>query len=187
VLEHGFVIERFVEKPDIAKAEAFLADGGYAWNGGIFTFRAGQLLDELRSQRPAMVSAVMDAVNKGTQGGQQFHPDVASFEAIEGDSIDYALMENTENAAMVPVAMGWSDIGDWSALLKALDTDQHGNHASSNAELVASRNVLAISDGPRISAIGLEDIIIVVEGGEVLVTRRDDAQKVGRLRGAQEQ
>lgn len=186
-LDGGYVIERFVEKPDLARAEAFLADGGYAWNGGIFTFRAGQLLDELRTHRPAMANAVIDAVNKGQQDGQKFHPDAASFETIEGDSIDYALMENARNAAMVPVAMGWSDIGDWSALLEALDTDENGNHAPGNSELVASSNVLAVSDGPRISAIGMEDIIIVVDGDEVIVTRRDQAQRVGKLRGAQDQ
>ncbi len=187
-LDGGFAIERFVEKPDLARAEAFLADGGYAWNGGIFTFRAGQLLDELSQHRPDMVQAVKDAVANGHSDGAQFHPDSAAFAAIEGDSIDYALMENTQNAAMVPVAMGWSDIGDWSALLEALESDEQGNSCSApNAELVDCANVLAVSDGPRISAIGLEDIIVVVDGDEVLVTRRQDAQRVGKLGGAQDQ
>ena len=186
-LDGGFAIERFVEKPNLAKAEEFLAHGGYAWNGGIFMFRAGQLLDELAQHRPAMVSAVHGAVARGREEGAQFHPEPAAFEAIEGDSIDYALMENTQNAAMVPAAMGWSDIGDWSALADAMETDASGNNAPQTGELTDCKNVLAVSDGPRVSAIGLEDIIIVVDGDDVLVTHRSGSQKVGKLDGAQNQ
>ncbi|MEP2736614.1 MAG: sugar phosphate nucleotidyltransferase [Erythrobacter sp.] len=190
-LDGGFAIERFVEKPDLARAEKFLADGGYAWNGGIFVFRAGQLLDELAAHRPAMAAKVIEAVAKGNEDSMCFHPDAQAFEAIEGDSIDYAVMENTADAAMVPVSMGWSDIGDWSALAEALvqeaGSDGAGNHAPKDAELVDCSNVTVVTDGPRVSAIGLEDVIIVVDGNDVLVTHCGSTQKVGKLGGATSQ
>ena len=190
-LDGGFAVERFVEKPNLARAEQFLADGGYAWNGGIFVFRAGQLLEELAAHRPAMAAAVVEAAAKGNEDGMCFHPDAAAFEAIEGDSIDYAVMENTASAAMVPVSMGWSDIGDWSALAEALaqevGSDDAGNHAPETSELVDCANVTVVSDGPSVSAIGLEDVIIVVDGDDVLVTHRGSTQNVGKLGGASNQ
>ncbi|MEO9491320.1 MAG: sugar phosphate nucleotidyltransferase [Marinomonas sp.] len=187
-LDDGFVIERFVEKPDLERAKAFLSDGSYAWNGGIFVFRAGQLLDELSEHRPAMAKAVIASVAKGREEGMCFHPAPAEFASIEGDSIDYAVMENTQNAAMVPASMGWTDIGDWSALQDAIGAGSDAaNHAPDNAELVDCERVMVVSDGPRVSAIGLEDVIIVVDGDEVLVTHRDGTQKVGKLDGASNQ
>ena len=96
-------------------------------------------------------------------------------------------MENTARAAMVPAYMGWSDIGNWDALLEARDRDAQGNSVRGKAELVDCRNVLVESDGPRVSAIGLDDVIIVVDGDEVLVTTRAGAQLVGKLGGAANQ
>jgi len=183
-LDGGFQVERFVEKPDLATAERFLADGNYSWNGGIFVFRAGTFLDELARHRPAMAEAVRASVERGHEDGAAFHPDAGAFAAIEGDSVDYAVMENTTRAAVVPVSMGWSDIGNWHALRDARPGDADGNRTRGNVELVDCRNVLAETDGPRISVIGLEDIAIVVDGDEVLVTTMAGAQKVGKLSGA---
>lgn len=182
-LPHGHKVAQFVEKPDLARAEAFLAEGGYAWNGGIFAFRAGTLLNELARQRPAMAQAVNGAVGAGAREGRLFHPDADSFCAIEGESIDYAVMENTDRAAVVEARMGWSDIGNWAALQDALPSDPDGNHAVGKAEFLGSRHILAMSDGPRISIVGLEDICVIVDGDEVLVTARDAAQMVGKLKG----
>ena len=183
-LEEGFQVERFVEKPDLVTAERFLADCNYSWNGGIFVFKAGTFLDELARHRPAMAEAVRTAVERGREDGAAFHPDAGAFAAIEGESVDYAVMENTTRAAVVPVAMGWSDIGNWQALRDARPGDVHGNRTRGNVELVDCRNVLAETDGPRISVIGLEDIAVVVDGDEVLVTTMAGAQKVGKLSGA---
>lgn len=183
----GYAVERFVEKPDLATAQGFLEDGGYSWNGGIFCLRAGTYLDELARQRPAMAEAARQAVERGAEGEGIFHPDQASFLAIEGESIDYAVMEGTDRAAMVPVAMGWSDIGNWQALHEARSKDEAGNSVRGAAELVDCRNLLVQTDGPRVSAIGLENVIIVVDGDEVLVTSADGAQKVGKLKGASQQ
>jgi mannose-1-phosphate guanylyltransferase len=183
-LPGGFQVERFVEKPDLATAEQFLADGNYSWNGGIFVFKAGTFLDELARHRPAMAAAVREAVERGHEDGAAFHPDAGAFGRIEGDSVDYAVMENTTRAAVVPVSMGWSDIGNWQALRDARPGDEAGNRTRGNVELVDCRNVLAETDGPRISVIGLEDIAVVVDGDEVLVTSMAGAQKVGKLGGA---
>lgn len=188
-LPGGFAIRRFVEKPDLARAQEYLASGDYSWNGGIFAFRAGHLLAELAAHRPDMARLVGEAVAGGRTEGAQFLPAAGPFAAIEGDSIDYAVMENTARAAMVPADMGWSDIGNWAALAEALggEADGDGNIARGRADLAHCRDVFAWSDGPRISAVGLEGVTIIVSGDEVLVTSRDGAQAVGKLPGAANQ
>lgn len=183
-LGEGYRIASFVEKPDRARAEAFIASGGYCWNGGLFTFRAGTFLEELAAHRPDMAAAVAEAVAAGREEGALFHPEADAFARIVSESIDYAVMENTARAAMVPVDMGWSDIGNWKALYAVRNHDPAGNTVRGEAELVDCRNVMADSDGPRISVIGLEDVIVVVDGGEVLVTSARGAQAVGKLKGA---
>lgn len=179
----GFRVERFVEKPDRARAEAFLAEGGYSWNGGIFAFRAGTYLDELARHRPAIAEAVRAAVASGREDGPIFHPDAATFGRIERESVDYAVMENTDRAAVVPAVMGWSDIGTWYAVRDARERDAAGNSVRGAADLLDCRDVLVDSDGPRVSVVGLSDIIVVVDGGEVLVTSAAGAASVGKLKG----
>lgn len=186
-LAGGYAIREFVEKPDRARAEAYLASGEYSWNGGIFAFRAGHLLAELAAHRPEMAALVQEAVAGGHADGARFHPAPEPFAAIAGDSIDYAVMENTMRAAMVPADMGWSDIGNWAALADALagEADASGNVARGGVvDLDQCAGVLAVTDGPRISAVGLQDVCIIVAGGEVLVTTRDGAHRVGKLPGA---
>lgn len=180
----GYRVERFVEKPDLARAQQFLADGGYSWNGGIFAFRAGAFLDELERHRPEMARLVRQAVEQGSEEGAYFHPDAKVFGAIEPDSVDYAVMENTGRAAVVPVIMGWSDIGNWPALREARIGDNAGNSVTGRAELIDCTNVLVESDGPRVSVIGLQDVVVVVDGDEVLVVSAAGAQQVGKLDGA---
>lgn len=183
----GCRIERFVEKPDRAKAEQFLADGGYSWNGGIFAFRAGAFLAELERHRPEMARLVAQSVAAGSRDGAHFHPDPSTFGAIEPDSVDYAVMENTQSAAVVAADMGWSDIGNWEALREARDRDESGNSIAGNGELIDCSNVMIDSDGPRVSVIGLDDVVVVVDGDEVLVVSATGAQQVGKLSGAKSQ
>jgi len=188
-LPGGYAIAQFVEKPDRARAEQYLASGDYSWNGGIFAFRAGRLLDELAAHRPAMAEAVREAVANGREEGARFHPEAERFVGLEGESIDYAVMENTARAAMVPADMGWSDIGNWAALQDALaeSADDDGNITRGSVDLSGCTGVMASSDGPRLSAVGLEDVCIIVSDGEVLVTTREGAQDVGKLPGAANQ
>lgn len=180
-VDGGYEIERFVEKPDAALARDFLASGEFAWNGGIFVFRAGAFLEELALHRPAMAQAVREAVAQGKENGRRFHPAASAFAPIVGESVDYAVMENTRRAALVPVEMDWSDIGNWAALRAARQDEAGGNVVRGPAELVDCHGVMVDSDGPRVSCVGLEDVIVVVDGDEVLVTRAADAHKVGKL------
>ncbi|MFM5908146.1 MAG: mannose-1-phosphate guanylyltransferase [Novosphingobium sp.] len=180
----GYQVARFVEKPDLERAKQFLASGQYAWNGGIFAFRAGAFLAELGEHRPRILEAARAAVEAGREDGARFHPDPEAFGRIDSESVDYAVMENTRRAAMVPADMGWSDIGNWPALRDARPRDGQGNSVTGPAELVDCRNVLVESDGPRVNVIGLEDVIVVVDGDEILVTSAAGAQLVGKLSGA---
>lgn len=181
----GFRTAEFVEKPDLERAKGFLAEGTYAWNGGIFAFRVGDFLAELEAHRPQIAAKVREAVAAGREDGARFHPDAEVFAGVESDSVDYAVMENTSRAAMVPADMEWSDIGNWQALHEALECDASGNAVrGGKAELVDCRNVLVDSDGPRVSVIGLEDVIVVVDGDEVMITSAAGVQKVGKLSGA---
>lgn len=185
----AFRTAQFVEKPDLERARAFIAEQIYAWNGGIFAFKVSDFLQELIAHRPQIANKVREAVEKGTEDGNCFHPDAETFAVVESDSVDYAVMENTKRAAMVPADMGWSDIGNWHALHDALDRDEQGNsvRGAGSAELVDCRNVLVDSDGPRVSVIGLEDVIVVVDGNDILVTTVAGVQKVGKLHGAANQ
>ncbi|WEK45877.1 MAG: sugar phosphate nucleotidyltransferase [Candidatus Andeanibacterium colombiense] len=191
-LAEGFRIERFVEKPDRATAEGWLAEGGYWWNGGIFAFEVGTFLDELARHRPAMAEAVRASVASGSEDGARFYPGAEAFAAITGESVDYAVMEGTDRAAMVPVDMGWSDIGNWEALRDARAeessaADGAGNVVKGTGELLDCRNVMIETDGPRVSVVGLDDVIVVVNGMEVLVTSARGAAQVGKLGGATNQ
>lgn len=183
----GRKVERFVEKPDLARALEFLASGEYAWNGGIFAFRVGTFIDELGKHRPDILDAVRTAVDKGHAEGMRFHPDGAAFAQVPSQSVDYAVMECTDRAAMVPAVMAWSDIGNWQALHEAQDIDEAGNATFGRAELVDCSDVLVMSDGPRVSVVGASNLIIVVDGDEVLVCTPEGAQAVGKLTGAANQ
>lgn len=185
----GYRTAQFVEKPDLERAKRFLAEGGYAWNAGIFAFRVGNFMAELSTHRPEIASKVREAVKKGAANGHHFHPDAATFADVPSASIDYAVMENTSRAAMVPADMDWSDIGNWQALHDALDRDEDDNSVRGfgKAELVDCTNVLVDSDGPRVSVIGLKNIVVVIDGNEVLVTSAEGVQKVGKLNGASNQ
>lgn len=186
ISENAFRTAQFVEKPDLERAKAFLAEGIYAWNGGIFAFRVKDFIAELEAHRPLIAAGVAEAVAKGSEDGQRFHPDAAIFGAVPSDSVDYAVMENTTRAAMVPADMNWSDIGNWHALHEALDRDADGNSSRGvgEVEMVDCRNVLVDSDGPRVSVVGLEDVIVVIDGNDIMITTVSGVQKVGKLSGA---
>jgi len=183
----GYRTAEFVEKPDLERAKAFLAEGIYGWNAGIFAFRVKDFLEELTTHRPALAEAVRRSVAGGREEGSCFHPEPGAFSEIASESVDYAVMENTARAAMVPADIDWSDIGSWQSLRQARESDADGNCVRGEAELVDCRNVLVDSDGPKVSVIGLEDVIVVVDGNDVMITTAAGAQKVGKLEGAANQ
>jgi len=177
-------VARFVEKPDRARAEAMIASGDHVWNGGIFLFRADAFLSALAIHAPDMLAAAQAAVAKAERHGARILPDATEFAASPDDSIDYAVMEKAEHVAVVPVGMGWSDVGSWDAL-HTLGCDSSGNaHSSSNGgDVIAlnTANCLLRSDGIRIAAVGIHDLIVVASGNDVLILPRGQSQDVKRI------
>lgn len=176
-----FAAERFVEKPDTTTAAAYLADGGYDWNGGIFLLRADTLIAGLAQHAPDILSAARAAVAGQSDGGGRISPDPAAFTATPAVSIDYALMEKAEKVAVAPVSVGWSDVGSWAALHDIAARDSAGNDVTGDAMLLDSRNCLVRSEGPLVTLIGVEDLVVVATGDTVLVVPRDQSQRVKEI------
>jgi mannose-1-phosphate guanylyltransferase/mannose-1-phosphate guanylyltransferase/mannose-6-phosphate isomerase len=177
----GFRVRQFVEKPDKETAETYLTSGDFAWNAGIFCFRAGDYLAELEKYRPDMTAAVRSAAELGQKKDFCFHPSAAIYSAIRAESLDYALMENTDRAATVMAEMAWSDIGDWQTLKRMREQDANGNSVRGSGNVIDCRNVLIDSDGPKVHAIGLDNVIIVVDGDDVLISSTAGSMRIGEL------
>lgn len=177
----AFEIDSFVEKPGEETVRQFLAAGSYLWNSGMFLFRAADYLAELERWRPEIRQAVGAAVANGAERDGGFLLDAAAMDACPSDSIDYAVMENTERGAVCPAALTWSDIGSWDSLAAAQGGDAAGNAVRGPATLLDCSGVYARSDGPRIAAIGVQDLVIVVTEDTVLVTPKSQAQHVKKL------
>ncbi len=183
-LENGLQrVDRFVEKPDHAAAEAMLAEGNYSWNGGIFLFRADIYLSALAIHAPEMLAAAQTAMRGAARDGILIHPDATAFAACPADSIDYAVMEKAERVAVVPVAMGWSDVGSWDALYEIGAKDAHGNVATGAVRLDAASGNLVHAEGLRVSIHGVSDLIVVANGSEVMILPRGSSQKVRDFAG----
>jgi len=176
----AYRVEHFVEKPDRAAAESLIAQGGHLWNGGIFLFRADAYLRALALHAPAMLDAARAAFALGERGERRILPDAAAFEASPADSIDYAVMEKADRVAVIPVSMGWSDIGSWDAL-HALQRGEAGDAHSGNVVALDTSNCLLRSDTVRIAAIGVSDLIVVASGDSVLILPRGQSQDVRRI------
>lgn len=169
-------VARFVEKPDAVRAQAMLDSGDHAWNGGIFLFRAGDYLDALRTFEPDMAAAAETALANGRTDGAFTHPDAEAFAASPSNSIDYAVMERSDRVAVVPVSMGWSDVGSWDALYDI------GVGASEVTPLeIDVTNSFIRSDGVRIHAVGVSDIIVVAAGQDILILPRGRSQEVRKV------
>lgn len=179
-LGEGHKVARFVEKPDEATAQAYLESGRFAWNSGMFVFRAGTFMDELARHRPEMAKAARQAVENGSEDGAQFYPESSAFTRIKGESVDYALMENTAHAAVVSADIGWSDIGDWNSLMNAREAAGLDLLADGTRTIDAD-GVMTVGMDRRISVVGLDNVIVVVDGEDVLVLSRDAAQAVKNL------
>jgi len=179
--EGGYAVERFVEKPDRATAENFLADGSYYWNSGMFLFRASTYLAELAAFKPDIAAAAEAAVRLGYRDLDFCRLDEASFAACPSDSIDYAVMERTSHAVVVPADIGWSDVGSWSALWEVQQQDQDGNALRGDVYLDGVSNSLIRAESRIVAAIGVKDIIIVETNDAVLVVHKDAVQQVKQV------
>ena len=174
-------VERFVEKPDAATAQAMIDAGNHAWNGGIFLFRADIYLGWLASLAPDMLRAAQAAMDAADRHGAQIRPQEAAFAASPADSIDYAVMEKADRVAVAPVSMGWSDVGSWDSLYEVSAHDAEGNNVQGDTRLLDSHNNLVRSDGLRINLIGAHDLIVVAHGNEVLILPRGHSQDVKKF------
>jgi mannose-1-phosphate guanylyltransferase len=171
-------VERFVEKPDAATAQTMIDAGNHAWNGGIFLFRADIYLGALASLAPDILASARAAMEKAARDGTAIHPDADAFASSPSDSIDYAVMEKADRVAVAPVSMGWSDVGSWDALYDISNKDQNNNIILGNSRIDDANGNLIQSDGLRISAAGVHDLIIVASGNEVMIIPRGQSQKV---------
>src|SRR6202043_1170788 len=173
-------VEKFVEKPDAASAAEYVK-AGYFWNSGNFMFRANVLLDEYRNVDAESVQSVFDAVTKAGRDLGFVTLDEAAFASAKAISIDYAVMEKTKRAAVIPVACGWSDVGSWHAVWELSEKDQQGNAAQGSAVFEDSRNCNVSSDKALVALEGVDDLVVVATQDAVLVSRQKDANGLKRL------
>jgi mannose-1-phosphate guanylyltransferase/mannose-1-phosphate guanylyltransferase/mannose-6-phosphate isomerase len=176
-----FRVARFVEKPDQKTAEGYLASGDYFWNSGMFLFQASTLLDEMKRLEPVMLDACKAAVDKGRRDMDFFRLDETSFAQSPSQSIDYAVMEHTSRAVIVPVDMSWNDVGSWQSLWDISEKDSAGNAKQGDVVAERVRNSYLRSDGPLLAAVGVDDLVIVATTDAILVSHRDAAQDVKRI------
>ncbi|WP_363800652.1 mannose-1-phosphate guanylyltransferase/mannose-6-phosphate isomerase [Lysobacter firmicutimachus] len=175
----GYRVARFVEKPALATAQAYLAEGTYAWNSGMFLFRAARYLEELARWAPAIRAAAGAAYARARTDLDFIRVEAEAFAASPSDSIDYAVMEKTERAAVVPVSCGWSDIGSWSSLWSVAQRDDDGNRYEGDVISLDTRDSLVRASERRlIATIGVEDLVIVDTPDATLVARKDRVQDV---------
>jgi mannose-1-phosphate guanylyltransferase/mannose-6-phosphate isomerase len=173
-----FRIRRFIEKPTVEKARALLAQGGFYWNSGMFVFQARRYLEELGRLNPAMLQAVRAALERATTDLAFLRLDKDAFGACPADSVDYAVMERTAAGAMVRAAMGWSDVGSWSALWEVGAKDGARNVARGDVELRDASGCYVHANGRHVSVLGAKDLVVVETDDAVLVAAKDRAQEV---------
>jgi mannose-1-phosphate guanylyltransferase/mannose-6-phosphate isomerase len=178
--EPSAVLE-FVEKPDAERAAAYLASGDYFWNSGMFMFRADRYLEELQRQAPAMVTACREALAGASADLDFTRLDAAAFERCPSDSIDYAVMEKTRDAVVVPLSAGWSDVGSWSALHQVSEKDPADNVLVGDVVVEDTHHCYLHSSGRLVTAVGLSDCVVIETPDAVMVAPRDQVQDVKKL------
>jgi mannose-1-phosphate guanylyltransferase/mannose-6-phosphate isomerase len=174
-------VEEFVEKPDAETAQKYLDDGNYYWNSGMFLFRASTYLRELESQAPDILAACRESMKGQSVDGDFIRPDAEAFKQCRSDSIDYAVMEKSINASMVPLDAGWSDVGSWSALQDICESDEKGNTLDGDALIHNCEGTYVQAESRLVAAVGLKDLIIVETKDSVLVADKWQSQDVKEL------
>jgi len=177
---NAFAVDAFVEKPDATTAARYVADR-HLWNSGNFMFRAGAMRDEIARLEPAMATAIAAAVDGASRDIDFLRLAEQPFAAAPKKSIDYAVMERTDRAAVIPADFGWSDIGSWDAVWAVQERDGNGNVVDGGVELLDTRHSLVRSDGPLTTVVGCESIVVIATGDAVLVVPRDRSEHVKEL------
>ncbi|MGE8226071.1 MAG: mannose-1-phosphate guanylyltransferase/mannose-6-phosphate isomerase [Stenotrophomonas sp.] len=175
--EGARAIERFVEKPDLATAQDYVASGEYYWNSGMFLFRTSRYLQELERLQPQILAACRVSWEKARRESDFIRLDADAFKASPSDSIDYAVMEKTIDAAVVPLDAGWSDVGSWTALRDVSEQDANGNAHRGDVIAIDCHDTFAYGDR-LIAMVGLDDVIVVETDDAVLVGKSDRMQEV---------
>jgi mannose-1-phosphate guanylyltransferase/mannose-1-phosphate guanylyltransferase/mannose-6-phosphate isomerase len=176
----AYTIERFVEKPDAKTAEGYLAEGAWSWNSGMFLFPARLFLDELTRFEPAMAAAVADSVGSSNQDLEFMRLAKESFARAPAKSVDYAVMEKTDKAAVVPASLGWSDVGAWSALWEIGKKDSSGNVVIGDVIADETKDSYLRSDRMLLATLGISDAVVVATS-DVVVAAKDRVQDVKKI------
>lgn len=174
-------VARFVEKPDLETAKEYVATGEYFWNSGMFMFRAGDFLTELKQYQPEVRKQCEAALKAAKIDLDFLRLDEAEFSKCPNISVDYAIMEHTQNAVVAPADIGWSDVGSWSSLWEVSEKDQQGNRFLGDVIHVKSKNNLVHSDGRLVALVGVDDLVVVDTDDAVLIANRDQVQDVKQI------
>jgi mannose-1-phosphate guanylyltransferase len=174
-------VEAFVEKPDSLTAEKYLKNGDYLWNSGIFMFRAGRYLKELEKFRPDILEACKKAMEGAKKDLDFIRIGKKAFEACPAESIDYAIMEKTDQAMVVKMESSWSDIGSWQALWEINDKDEHGNSLKGDAIVHETHNSLVIAESRLVVVQGMDKVAVIETKDALLVTSMDHAQEIKKI------
>ncbi|ALM90979.1 mannose-1-phosphate guanylyltransferase/mannose-6-phosphate isomerase [Alteromonas stellipolaris] len=177
-LELGFEVESFVEKPELSIAKEYISSGNYYWNSGMFMFKASRYLEELEKYSPEILEVCKQAIESETPDLDFIRVDKDIFSNCKDDSIDYAVMEKTTSAAMVPLDAGWSDVGSWTSLWETAKKDENGNATIGDTILENTTNSYVNSEQRLVAVIGLDDVIVVETKDAVMVAHKNDAQSI---------
>nr|WP_313402747.1 mannose-1-phosphate guanylyltransferase/mannose-6-phosphate isomerase [Pseudomonas sp.] len=176
-------VASFVEKPDAQRATEYVKSGDYYWNSGMFLFRASRFLEELKHHDVDIYDTCLLALERSQRDGTQVAIDPATFACCPDNSIDYAVMEKTSRACVVPLAAGWNDVGSWSSIWEVHDKDEAGNVTKGDVVVEDSRNCLIHGNGKLVSVLGLDDIVVVETKDAMMVAHKDRVQDVKKLVG----
>jgi mannose-1-phosphate guanylyltransferase len=174
-------VKAFVEKPDMSTAETYFKNGDYLWNSGIFMFRAGRYLEELEKFRPDIFEACKKAMAEAKKDLDFIRIDKKAFEACPAESIDYAIMEKTDQAMVIKMKASWSDIGSWRGLWEINDKDEHGNSLKGDTMVHETRNSLIIAESRLVAVQGMENAVVIETKDALLVTSMDHAQEIKKM------
>lgn len=177
----AFSIEEFIEKPDIETAESYLSNGGYYWNSGMFMFRADSYIEELKKYRPDILDVCLESMKSISRDMDFIRIDRDVFEVCPNESVDYAVMEKTDRAVVIPLDVGWSDVGSWSALWDVNDKDECGNVIDGDVILESTQDSYVFSTGRLVSTLGINNLIIVDTKDALLIADKHQVQDVKKI------
>jgi mannose-1-phosphate guanylyltransferase / mannose-6-phosphate isomerase len=177
----AFKVASFVEKPDLETAKGYLQSGDYFWNSGMFMFTAGNFLKELEKFNPRMLSVCRQALAEAKVDLDFIRLDKTTFSTCPADSIDYAILEKTDKAAVIPLDAGWNDVGSWSALWDVTEKDASGNAISGDVITKDTRNSFIFAENKLVTVIGLQDLIVVETKDAVMVAAKDKVHEVKQI------